>query len=253
MRTADVAPDRHGSSSRTSCSDSLRTALRLDLRLHWSYLFWILVLGVICLYSAVAHGTRWAIGPILCAAAVPGALGSDDPDSIHELRAALGISRAAAVRSRTRMVCVLQGLLAAVAAVAIFAGDDPDGPGVMHRIVHAGGMQVMAPTIHYWADLLIWLTALIASHLLYGCVAMRAGTTFALVGCVATYLWVYVAIELIDFLANMAAIVIGTQHTLGQALGDTGEATLSVVVRGVIAVVVLVLFVRRRRTWIREA
>jgi hypothetical protein len=254
MRTADVAPDRHGSSSRTSCSDSLRTALRLDLRLHRVELR--AVLALVFGFGVISFGgTRIGFFLIFMAAVMPAYLAHGDHPSAPELRSSLGIARADVIRARTRIVCTVQTVLIVLGTFVVLFGYVDDESSLLVTLT-AGTVLVNGPSAEVWADILTWVPAIVVAHAAMGRVALSEGRRVYEFLCLLIYLGTYLGLVVLAVLisAPLGAFSKGPARDVWELVQDTPMLSTVRVVVGALALVgAVAALAMRHRTWIREA
>ncbi|MGO1408929.1 MAG: hypothetical protein ACTHV2_11130 [Brachybacterium sp.] len=172
-------------------STPLRRALALEWHRHRDRLLLFAVLSVVIGVIAVVLDVRLGWVALLLAARLPADLADRFPDEGRQLRSALGISRADAVRARTLVVCGGQLLLALGAAAAILLTDWP--PDERHWASFDVRQESgLAPTpmalVDHLVDIGLWSGALLWTHALVGGSAFRLGERLSAIGALASFL-----------------------------------------------------------------
>lgn len=248
--TAPVAPARPS------------TALRRALGLEWHRrrdllaLYGALALGLVLL--AVLLDIRLGVVLILLAARLPADLADPVLEDGRQLRSALGISRADAVRARTVLVAAGQLALAVCAACIILVSDVPAG--AVHwsssEIGTAAGRWAPPPRWAHLVDIGLWSGALAWSHALVGGDAFRLGaglTGRRAIGrflgvCVLSALMLVAGTLLISALLSAAGYE-GTDGSRFMLASMAGQAlTVGLTLGGGVAALLL-----RHRVWARRA
>lgn len=158
-------------------SSPLRRALGLEWHRHRSLLALYVSLAAAIVLIAVFLDVRLGAVAILLAAHLPADLADRVPEEGRQLRAALGISRAEAVRARTLVVCLGQLVLALGAAGAILLSDWSPGQRHWNSVMVSdtvNGPQPMTGWDHL-VDIGMWSGALLWTHALTGGAAFQLG------------------------------------------------------------------------------
>lgn len=200
----------HGPSAMTR-----NRALRLELTLQRPLLWGSGVVALVLLLAAIGQFARLAAVPILLAVAAPVAAAPRDPAREDWLRGTLGISRAAQVRARVRVVLLTQLGLLLIAALVILLGPHSGGedPAMLGRM-RVGGLSLPAPTVEYWQDLAIWAPAVLWSHIWVGRDALRNSSTLMWARALTSYLGMYIVVMAATYGVSMLVLLFGT--LLGQ-------------------------------------
>lgn len=161
----------------TRPSTPLRRALGLEWRRHCDLLLVHAALAVMIALIAVLLDTRLGVIAILLAARLPADLADRSAEEGRQLRSALGVSRADAVRARTVMVCAGQLVLALGACAAILLTDW--GPSASHwsSVSYSTAGEVPEPLSlrEHLLDIGLWSGAILWTHALSGGGAFRLG------------------------------------------------------------------------------
>lgn len=155
----------------------LRRALGLEWHRHRSLLALYAALSVAIVLIAAVLDARLGVLAILLAVRLPADLADRVPEEGRQLRAALGISRAEAVRARTLMVCLGQLVLALGAVGAILCSDWLPGEQHWNSVVVSDSVHGPRPMTgwDHLVDIGMWSGALLWSHALTGGAAFRLG------------------------------------------------------------------------------
>ncbi|MGO1946684.1 hypothetical protein [Brachybacterium alimentarium] len=185
-------------------------ALRLELTLQRPLLWGSGVVAALLLLAAIGQFARLGNVLILLAVAVPVAAAPRDPAREGWLSGTLGISRAARVRARVRVVLFTQLGLLLAAAVVILVGPQGGGgdPATLGR-VSAGGLSLPVPTLAYWQDVVIWASAAVWSHIWVGRDALHDASTAMWARALASYLGMYVVVTAVTFGVRMLPLALG--------------------------------------------
>lgn len=236
-----------------------RRALRMDIRLHRADLLGYLVGAAFFILLAVL-GIRLGVILILWAACMPAILGRTDRPGLSQLRGALGISRADVVRARTVLVCSVQFVLAILVVVIMLlapeTATDPDDQPMTRQVTVSDDGHLMVPTVHLWWDVVTWVWAIIAVHIMSGRDALRRSTRLNVIGGLACYAGAYVLSTVLIVGLNQLILwvvyVVGGEDSFIRRFWfqhDPQLVSLSLLYLAVI----IGLLVLRCRAWARQA
>jgi len=170
-------------------STPLRRALLLEWRSHRELLLIYAALTAGIVLIAVVADLRFGVVGIVLAARLPADLADRVPEDGRQLRSALGISRADAVRARTLVVCGGQLMLALGAVGEILLTDWL--PSERHMISFDIRRGEEGPHPMAWPDHLVdigaWTGAILWTHALSGGRAFRLGARPSPLGTMAQY------------------------------------------------------------------
>lgn len=190
-------------------STSLRRALGHEWHHHRDRFLLYALLAVVIAVVAAVGDVRFGWVAILLAARLPAALAQEVREDGRQLRSALGISRADAVRARTLMVCGGQLVLALGAAGAIlfaqWPADERHWASFDHRPYSGVGPTPMG-LIDHLVDIGLWTGALLWTHALVGGHAFRLGEHVSKLGALASFLGICVVAGVLFSASSAAAI-----------------------------------------------
>lgn len=242
------------SGARRRPATPLRRALGHELRLSWDLLALYGAFIVVALQCANLLDVRLGIVLILLAARLPADLADRVPESGRQLRAALGISRADAVRARTLLLSAAQLVLVLGTAGVILLSEW--GPGEAHWSSIDSGGSSLATLRDHLVDIGLFSGAIAWTHALVGGDAFRLGSRPSGSRAVALYLGVSLLIGLV--LWGSALL---TSALLLNAGVDDGQGARFVIAEGVAQGIALGLalgggvtaLALRCRRWVRRA
>lgn len=228
-------------------------ALRLELILQRPLLWGSGVVALVLLLAAIGQVARLGIVPILLAVAVPVAAAPRDSARDDWLRGTLGISRAAQVRARVRVVMLSQLGLLLIAALVILLGPHSGvaEPAMLGRM-RVGGLSLPVPTAEYWQDLVIWVPAVLWSHIWVGRDALRNSSTLMWARALISYLGMYIVVMAASYGAWLLALLLGTLLGQESAVGPASGA-ISVLTGAALFGGGLLVLRWRSRVWARAA
>lgn len=228
-------------------------ALRLELTLQRPLLWGSGVVAVLLLLAAIGQFARLGNVLILLAVAVPVAAAPRDPAREGWLSGTLGISRAARVTARVRVVLVTQlGLLLAAAVVILVGPQDGGGEPATLGWVSAGDLSLSVPTLAYWQDVVIWASAALWSHIWVGRDALHDSSTAMWARALASYLGMYVVVMAVIYGTSMLVLVIGS--LLGRdPAAEPARDHLAVLAGAAVFGAGLLVLRWRSRVWARAA
>jgi hypothetical protein len=232
----------------------LSRALRLDLRLQRPTLLSYLIVAVIFTLLALV-GARFGFFVILWAACMPVFLGRADRPETRGLRAALGVSRADAVRARTAVLVLAQLVLMVLAALILLLAPDPstvDEPSMVAQHEFATDVYMTVPSAHFWSDVLTWSTAIVVVHVMTGHEALRRATWLQTIGAVACYFGAYAIMEGLDFLVSLGVDAVYGRDPWGQD-ASVGHDGLFAIAHVVYLLAAFGALWWRSRAWARKA
>lgn len=241
-------------SARRRPASPLRRALGHELRRSWDLLALYGTFVVVALQCANLLDLRLGFVLILLAVRLPADLADRAPEDGRQLRAALGISRADAVRARTVLTCAGQLLLVLGTAGGILLSDW--APGEAHwSSIDSGGTSLVTLRDHL-VDIGLFSGAIAWTHALSGGAAFRLGARPSGRRAAALYLGVCLPI---GFVLWGSALL--TSTLLLSAGVDDGQGTRFVIAEGVAQATALLLslgggvtaLVLRSRRWVRRA
>lgn len=230
-----------------------RRALRLDLVLQRPLLLGYGVLTVIVLALSLTDVARFGGVLLLLAVAAPAGAGPRDPDREAMWRASLGVSRAAHVRARTRVLLALQSALLLIAALVLFLGPHGADEAAVRDWARPGGVvDVPVPTTAFWLDVLRWAPAVLFSHVSCGRQALQRSGTAVWISGLGTYLGTYLIMTFLFGLVVPALRLPPVQELAGLPTEQLTPWVLAAI--GVFGTVLAVVVLRRRaRVWARSA
>jgi hypothetical protein len=239
----------HASDGRGTLGAAVRVdirLLRIQLRMLGAIVFGFVVISF--------GGFRGGFLLILLATVMPAYLARGGHGSADELRASLGISRADAVRARTRIVCTAQiVLILLMTMIALFG--HVDGSSILATLT-GGIVLVNGPSVVVWADILTWAPAIVVAHAVVGRAAMREADRVREFLGLGVYIGTYVGLVV---LAVLISAPLGAFDTVAvRSVGDLVESTptfmtVRIAIGGLALVGSVVALAVRYRTWIREA
>lgn len=230
-------------------------ALRLDLRLQRPTLLSYLIVAVIFTLLALV-GMRLGLFLILWAACMPVFLGRADQPGTRGLRAALGVSRADAVRGRTALLCLAQLTFAVLAGLILWLVPDQGGTvdeaSMTTRQEISGDLSVVVPSAHFWSDVLTWSTAIVVVHVMTGREALRRATRLHTASAVACYIGAYALVSGLDLLVVLGVDVVYGRDPWGQD-ASVGHDGLFAIAHVVYLLAAFGALWWRSRAWARKA
>ncbi len=239
-------------------STPLRRALDLEWRRRRDLLALYGALSLALVLLAVLLEVRLGVVLILLAARLPADLADPVPEDGRQLRSALGISRADAVRARTALVTAGQLGLAACAAGIILLSDWPADALHWSSVDIATGTGRWAPPL-LWAhlvDIALWSGALAWTHALVGGDAFRLDVRLTGRRAIARFLGVC----LLSYLVLWGSMLLISYLMLTGGFEDSGASRFIVAsVAGQVLTIGLVLgggvtaLLLRHRRWVRRA
>lgn len=239
-------------------STPLRRALGLEWRRRRDLLALYGTLAVALVLLAALLEIRLGVVLILLAARLPADLADRVPEDGRQLRSALGISRADAVRARTALVVAGQLVLAACAACIILLSDWPTDALHWSSVDIGTGTGRWAPPL-LWAHLVdigLWGGAIAWTHALIGGDAFRLDVRLPGRRAIARFLGVCVLAYLV--LGGSMLLVSGLLPAAGFEDTDASRVLIASVSAQALTVAlalgggVTALLLRHRR-WVRRA
>lgn len=228
-------------------------ALRLELIVQRPLLWGSGAVALVVLLAAIGQFAQLGIVPILLAVAVPVAAAPRDSARDDWLRGTLGISRAAHVRARVRVVMLSQLGLLLIAALVILLGphSGEEHPAMLGRM-RMGGLSLLAPTVEYWQDLAIWAPAVLWSHIWVGRDALRNSSTLMWARALISYLGMYIVVMAAGYGAWLLVLLLGALLGLESVVGPAAGA-ISVLTGAALLGGGLLVLRWRSRVWARAA
>jgi hypothetical protein len=238
--------------SRPAAPADTRRALGLELTLQRPLLWGCGVVALVVLLLAVGQIAGLGVVPLLLAVMAPIGAGPRDAHREALLRGGLGVSRAAHVLARTRIVLGLQLVLLAVTALTILMGPHSvEEPSVVGPWSVAG-ITVMLPTTSFWSDALMFCSAVLWSHLWVGRDALRSSSTLMWARALVSYLGMWVVTGVVAGALTMA-LVLGSQWIGADVLFEHSMTIGLILSWAVMLGGVLIALHRRSRVWAATA
>lgn len=228
-------------------------ALRLDRFLQRPLLLGYGVITALVLALAVTQVARFGFVLLLLAVAAPVGAAPRDASREAALRANLGVSRAAHIRARTRLILAIQcGMLLVVHLVVFLGPQGGDEVTVRDWTGPAGFIDVPVPTTAFWLDSLRWAPAVLWSHVWCGHQALHRSGTAVWISALGAYSAVYLVMSTL-----FGLVIPALRLPLIQELVDLPARVLTpwtLVAVGALTAVLAVMELRRRsRVWERSA
>jgi hypothetical protein len=185
-------------------------AVRLEIALQRPLLWGCGVVALIVLLLAGGQIIRLGVVPLMLAVMAPVGAGPRDGQREAMLRGILGISRAAHVLARTRLVVALQLVLLLFATVTILIGPHAARGGLETSPWRTAGASAMLPSTVFWSDVLLFSSAVLWSHLAVGRDALCRCSTLLWVRALVSFLGMWVVSAVVAGGAAMLITLGGT-------------------------------------------